>query len=304
MNKEDLGNLSAFVVIAEEKSFTRAAARLGVSASALSHAMRTLEERLRIRLLHRSTRKVSTTDAGERLLAALHPALKDISQAVEDMAGLADRPSGHLRITTSRQAAAMVITPVLAQFVDRYPDVTLEILVEAGFTDIIEQRYDAGIRLGESIANDMISVPVSAAQRAIVVAAPSYLARYPVPRTPHDLGLQRCLGFRMPSAGTIYKWEFERDGHQLEVAIKGPLIFNDPELKLDAALAGTGLAYVFEATVADYLRDGRLVPLLGEWCAPIPGFFLYYSSRRQAPAALQALIDTLRIRSPSLGAAA
>lgn len=303
MNKEDLGHLAAFAVIAEEKSFTRAAARLGLSASALSHAMRGLEERLRIWLLHRSTRKVSTTEAGERLLAALNPALNDIAQAVDTLGGLAERPSGHLRITTSHQAAAMVLGPVLPQFIDAYPEVTLEILVDTDFTDIIEQRYDAGIRLGESIANDMISVPVGPSQMPMVVAAPAYLARFPAPRTPQDLRQHRCLGFRLPSAGTIYKWEFEQGSHKLEVAIKGPLIFNDPELMIAAALAGTGLAYVFEEQVAGHLANGSLVPVLADWCTAIPGFYLYYSSRRQTPAALKALIAALRVSMPSLGAA-
>jgi len=216
MDREDWGSLAAFAVVAEERSFTRAAARLGVSASALSHTMRRLEERLRIQLLARSTRNVSTTEAGERLLARLGPAIEEIANAVEDLGRLLDRPSGRVRITASRSAARMVIAPALPRFVQTYPEIVLEVLIEPGLTNIVAQRFDAGIRLGESLEKDVVAVPVTGQLRMAVVGAPRYFATHPAPSTPHELAKHRCINFRLPSAGTIYKWEFEKGRHKLE----------------------------------------------------------------------------------------
>src|SRR6266576_3590223 len=236
MNREDWASLAAFAVVAEERSFTRAAARLGVSPSALSHTMRRLEERLRIQLLARSTRSVSTTAAGERLLARLGPAIGEISNAVEDLGRLLDRPSGHVRITASRTAARMVVAPVLPRFTQSYPEIVVETLIDPALTNIVAQRFDAGIRLGESLEKDVVAVPVTGQLRMAVVGSPQYFAVNPVPVTPHDLREHRCINFRLPSAGTLYKWEFEKAHHSVEVRVEGPLIFDDEGLATDAAL--------------------------------------------------------------------
>ena len=297
MDREDWGSLAAFAVVAEERSFTRAATRLGVSPSALSHTLRRLEERVRIRLLARSTRSVSTTEAGERLLAHLGPALEAIANAVEDLGRLLDRPSGHVRITTSRSAARMVVAPVLPRFTQAYPEIVLEIVIDPGLTNIVAQRFDAGIRLGESLDKDVVAVPVSGPQRMAVVGAPQYFASRPPPATPHDLRTHRCINFRLPSPapGTLYKWEFEKAHHSIELAVEGPLIFDDEGMVVDAALAGVGLGYVIEEQVAPLLQAGELVRVLEDWCPPFPGFFLYYPGRRQLSPALAAFIDTIRV---------
>ena len=295
MDRENWGSLAAFAVVAEERSFTRAAARLGVSPSALSHTMRRLEERLRIRLLARSTRSVSTTEAGERLLASLAPALEQISNAVQDLGQLLQRPSGHVRITASRAAARRVLAPALPRFVDTYPHVVVEVLIEPGLTNIVARRFDAGIRLGESLEKDVVAVPVSRRLRMAVVGTPNYFARHPPPGLPNDLRRHRCINIRLPAAGTLYKWEFERGPQTIDVAVDGPLVFDDEEMVLDAALAGVGLAYVIEDEVASLLEAGALTRVLEDWCAPFPGFFLYYPGRRQVSPALAALIDAVRV---------
>jgi DNA-binding transcriptional LysR family regulator len=295
MNREDWGSLAAFAIVAEERSFTRAAARLGVSPSALSHTMRRLEQRLRIRLLARSTRSVSTTEAGERLLGRAGPALEEISHAVEDLGRFLERPSGHVRITASRQAARMVITPALPRFVERYPQIVVEVLIEPGFTDIVAQRFDAGIRLGESLEKDVIAVPVTGQLRMAVVGAPHYFAKHQPPATPYDLRKHRCINFRLPAAGTIYKWEFERGRHSVEVGVEGPLVFDDGDMVIDAALAGVGLAFLIEDQVTSLVQAGALTRVLEDWCPPFPGFFLYYPGRRQVSPALGAFIDAIRV---------
>jgi len=295
MDREDWGSLAAFAVVAEERSFTRAAARLGVSPSALSHTMRRLEERLRVQLLARSTRSVSTTQAGEQLLTRLSPAIQEISRAVEDLGRLLKRPSGHLRISASKSAARMVIAPVLPRFVRSYPDIVVETLIEPALTDIVARRFDAGIRLGESLEKDVVAVPVTGQLRAAVVAAPQYFAKNPKPVTPHDLRKHRCINFRLPAAGTIYKWEFEQGRQKVEVGVDGPLIFDDEDMVTEAALAGVGLAYLIEDLVRPLLESGALTRVLEDWCSPFPGFFLYYPGRRQISPALAALIETVRV---------
>ena len=295
MDREDWGSLAAFAVVAEERSFTRAAARLGVSPSALSHTMRRLEERLRIQLLARSTRSVSTTDAGERLLACLGPALEEISNAVEDLGRLLERPSGRVRITSSRTAARMVVAPVLPRFMQSYPDIVVEILINPALTNIVAQRFDAGIRLGESLEKDVVAVPVTGQLRMAVVGTPQYFASHPAPGAPHELRQHRCINFRLPSAGTLYKWEFEKARHSVEVGVEGPLVCDDEGIVIDAALAGVGLACVFEQQVASLLQAGALARVLEDWCAPFPGFFLYYPGRRQVSPALAAFIDAIRV---------
>jgi DNA-binding transcriptional LysR family regulator len=295
MEREDWGSLAAFAIVAEERSFTRAAARLGVSPSALSHTMRRLEERLRIQLLARSTRSVSTTQAGERLLARLGPAIEEIASAVEDLGRLLDRPSGRVRITASRTAAQLVIAPALPRFIQSYPDIVVEVLIEPGLTDIVARRFDAGIRLGESLEKDVVAVPVTGQLRIAVVGAPRYFATHPAPARPHDLRQHRCVNFRLPSAGTIYKWEFEKGRRKVEVGVDGPLVFDDEGMVLDAALSGLGLAYLIEDRVASLLAAGALARVLEDWCPPFPGFFLYYPGRRQVSPALAALIDAIRV---------
>ena len=295
MEREDWGSLAAFAIVAEERSFTRAAARLGVSPSALSHTLRRLEERLHVQLLARSTRSVSTTHAGERLLGRLRPAIDEISGAVEDLARLAGRPSGQVRITASRTAARMVVAPALPQFVARYPDIVVETLIEPALTDIVAGRFDAGIRLGESLEKDVVAVPVSGALRMAVVGTPQYFASHPKPSTPQELRKHRCINFRLPSAGTIYKWEFEKGRRKVEVGVEGPVVFDDEEMVLNAALAGLGLAFVIEDQVAPLVTAGALTRILDDWCAPFPGFFLYYPGRRQASPALAAFIDAVRV---------
>jgi DNA-binding transcriptional LysR family regulator len=295
MDRENWGSLAAFALDAEEHSFTRAAARLGVSPSALSHTMRRLEERLRIQLLARSTRSVSTTEAGERLLARLGPAIEEISKAVEDLGRFLDRPAGRVRITASRTAAQLVIAPALPRFTQSYPNIVVEVLIEPGLTDIVAKRFDAGIRLGESLEKDVVAVPVTGQLRMAVVGAPHYFATHPAPSRPHDLRQHRCINFRLLSAGTIYKWEFEKVRRKVEVGVDGPLVFDDEGMVLDAALAGVGLAYLIEDQVASLLRAGTLARVLQDWCPPFPGFFLYYPGRRQVSPALAAFIDAIRV---------
>lgn len=295
MDREDWGSLAAFAVVAEERSFTRASARLGVSPSALSHTMRRLEERLRIQLLARSTRSVSTTEAGERLLARLGPAIDEISGAVEDLGRLLDRPSGHVRITASRSAARMVIAPALPRFIETYPEIVVELLIEPGLTNIVARRFDAGIRLGESLEKDVVAVPVTGQLRMAVVGTPQYFASRAKPSMPQDLRKHRCINFRLPAAGTIYKWEFERSSRKVEVGVDGPLVFDDEGMVLDAALAGLGLAYVIEDQVMPLVKVGALSRVLDDWCSSFPGFFLYYPGRRQVSPALAAFIDAIRI---------
>jgi len=257
--------------------------------------MRRLEERLRIQLLARSTRSVSTTDAGERLLARLGPAIGEISNAVEDLGRLLDRPSGRVRITASRSAAQLVIAPALPRFIQRYPEIEVEVLIELGLTDIVARRFDAGIRLGESLEKDVVAVPVTGPLRMAVVATPQYFATHPAPSTPQDLRQHRCINFRLPSAGTIYRWEFEKGPRKIEVGVEGSLVFDDESMVLDAALAGAGLAYLFEDQVASLLRARALSRVLEDWCPPFAGFFLYYPGRRQVSPALAAFIDAIRV---------
>ena len=295
MDREDWGSLAAFAVVAEERSFTRAAARLGVSPSALSHTMRRLEEKLGVQLLARSTRSVSTTQAGERLLARLNPAISEISSAVEQLGELSGRPSGHIRISAPGEAARRVIAPALPTFVEAYPDIVVEVLIEQAFTNIVERRLDAGIRLGESLEKDVVAVPVSGPLRMAVIASPAYLKRHGVPKTPRDLRSHRCINLRLASAGTLYKWEFERGAEKMDIAVEGPLVFDAGGMVVDAALAGVGIGYVLEDRALDAFKSGALVRILADWCPPFPGFYLYYPGRRQLSPALAAFIDALRV---------
>jgi DNA-binding transcriptional LysR family regulator len=294
MQLDNLNVLAAFLAVAEERSFTRAAKRLGVSRSAVSHAVRGLEERVGVRLLARTTRSVSPTDAGEELIAHLSPALSDVESALDRIGSLRERPSGRVRLVAPRLAAKMVLAPKLDQFARDYPDVVLEITTDDSPLDFVTGRFDAGIHLGEFIARDMIAVRVSGEQRAAIVAAPRYIESHPRPESPRDLTTHRCINICMGSGG-VYRWEFEKGDQSLTVGVNGPLIIDDMDMTIQAAMDGIGLALSLEDYVAPHLASGALVRVLEDWCPPFAGFFLYYPSRRQQPAAMAALIDTLRL---------
>ena len=298
MKRGELDDLAAFAAVARERSFTRAAAGLRLSTSALSYAIKQLEARLGVRLLERNSRSVRPTEAGEQLLSTLAPALAEIGAALEDLGRARHIVSGTVRLTATRHAYESVIRPVLAGFCTDYPEATVEVIIDYGLRDIIAERFDAGIRIGEKVEQDMIGVPVGPELRMVVVAAPSYLARHPSPETPQDLMQHRCINYRMMSSGGIYAWEFEKDGRALEIKVNGPLAFNEPELMRDAALDGLGIAYIFEAQARPYIASRQLVHLLQDWTPAFPGYYLYYPSRKQVPPTLGAFIAAIR-KSPS-----
>lgn len=294
MKRTELNDLQAFVAVADAKSFTRAAAKLGMSPSALSHAMKGLETRLGLPLLARTTRSVSTTVAGERLLATLRPAFRDIDAELAALGTLRDKPSGTVRITTFKHAATSVIMPVLPRFLEEHPEISVEVNIDTGLTDIIAQRYDAGIRWPDRIDKDMIAVTVGAPLKVSVVGAPGYFAKYPPPKTPRDLVHHRCFSYRMNSGG-LHGWEIERNGRTVNVKVDGPFIANDGELGLRAALDGLGLTMYYDDEVEPYVQAGRLVRVLGQWCPSSPGYQLYYPRRHVTPA-LAALVAAMRAR--------
>ena len=293
MDRNDLSILAAFLAVAEERSFTQAGKRLGVSPSAMSHAIRGLEENVGVRLLSRTTRSVAPTEAGERLLARLRPGLADIQEALDQISELRDKPAGCVRLLVPRLAGTTVLGPKLAKFTRDYPDVVLDITADDSRIDIVAGGFDAGIHFGEYIQKDMIAVRVSKDHRAAIVASPSYFKSHPKPKTPHDLLKHRCINFRHGSAG-VYRWEFDKGKKSLSVAVSGPLIVDDVETLVRAAIDGVGLAFVSDERVTAQLESGELIRVLEDWCQPFPGFFLYYPSRRQQPAALAALINALR----------
>ncbi|WP_320109185.1 LysR family transcriptional regulator [Mangrovibrevibacter kandeliae] len=291
-----LDDLAAFALVARSGSFTRAAAALGTSTSNLSHTIRRLEGRLGHRLLQRNSRSVAPTEAGATLLATLDPTLERIDAALMALDQARDQVSGTLRLTATRQAYEAVVRPVLADFAAAHPEAIVEVLIDYAYRDIIADRLDAGIRLGEKIERDMIALRVGPDLRMAVVASPGYLAQAAPIEHPRDLTRQRCINYRMISADTIYAWEFERDGQALEVRVTGPLTFNEPELMLQAALDGFGVGYLLDHEVSAHVEAGRLVRLLNDWTPPFPGFHLYYSSREQMRPVLRAFVDALRER--------
>jgi DNA-binding transcriptional LysR family regulator len=295
MDRDELGALAAFVSVAEERSFTRAAKRLGVSPSALSHAVRGLEERMGVRLLARTTRSVARTDAGEQLFTRLKPALDDVQQAVHQVSSLRDRPAGRVRLLLPRSAAMIALVPKLARLASDYPEVVLDVTTDNSRVDIVAAGFDAGIEIGEFIQKDMVAVRVSEDLRAAIVGSPKYFASHPKPRHPRDLLNHACINFRQGSRG-MYRWEFDRGRQSLTVAVDGPLVVDDAEILVRAALDGIGVVWTLEHYAAPFISAGKLVRVLEGWCAPFPGYFLYYPSRRQQPAALSALIETLRLR--------
>jgi DNA-binding transcriptional LysR family regulator len=296
MRETGLDDLRALLAVARERSFTRAAAQLGVSQSALSQTLRGLEARLGLRLLTRTTRSVAPTEAGERLLRAVGPALDEIDAGLAALSELREKPSGTIRITTHEHAVRAVLWAALAKLLPDYPDIKVELVIDYGLTDIVAERYDAGIRSGEMVAKDMVAVRIGPDLRMAVVGAPSYFAKRSQPRTPQDLTAHACINLRLPTYGGLYAWEFEKGGRELKVRVEGQLVLNTTALVLDAALAGFGLAYLPEDQVRSDLASGRLIRVLADWCQPFPGYHLYYPSRRQPTPAFALLVEALRYR--------
>ena len=284
-----------FLTVTEEQSFTRAAAKLGTSQSALSHTIRRLETRLGVRLLTRTTRRVAPTQAGEQLLKTLGPALDNIAAELASLSALREKPAGTIRITTSEHAANSILWPVLETLLPRYPDIHVELSIDSGLTDIVTERFDAGVRLGEQVAKDMVAVRIGPDLRMAVVGAPSYFATHPKPRTPQDLADHQCINLRLPTAGGLYPWELGKDGRELKVRVEGQLAFNNAAMMLRAAIAGFGLACVMEDHVAAPIAEGKLIRVLDDWCPPFTGYHLYYPSRRQPSAAFTLLANALRL---------
>ncbi|WP_321792537.1 LysR family transcriptional regulator [Burkholderia pyrrocinia] len=303
MLKENLSDLQAFVVVARERSFTRAAAQLGLSRSALSHAMLTLEGRLGVRLLTRTTRSVSTTEAGARLLNAVAPQFDEIELELGSLSAMRDKPAGMVRITAHDHAVVTALWPRLLPLMQAYPDIQIEFSVDYGFTDIAADRFDAGVRLGGQVDKDMIAVRIAPDLRMAVVGSPAYIADHPLPATPHSLTKHRCINLRLPTHGGLYAWEFEKDGQELNVRVEGQTVLNNTFLMLQAALDGMGLAYVPLDIAQPHIDGGHLVPVLEDWWPLFPGYHLYYASRRQLPPALALVIDTLRWREGRPGVA-
>lgn len=296
MAKSELGDLAAFAIVAEERSFTRAAARIGTSQSALSHTVRRLEESLGLKLLARTTRSVGLTEAGAQLLETLGPALGEIRARLDELGRLRERPAGTVRITCSQHAAQTVLWPAIDAVMARYPEIHVELSVDGSLTNIVTDRFDAGIRLGEQVERDMIAVRIGPDLRMLVVGSPAYLARHPAPSTPRDLTHHDCINMRMATKGDLYAWEFEKDGHALRVRVEGRLIVNETETAINAALAGHGLTYAMTDRIADLLASGALVPVLEDWSPPFAGHHLYYPDRRNPSPAFRAVLDELKTR--------
>jgi DNA-binding transcriptional LysR family regulator len=296
MPRQNVNDLLAFLAVAKERSFTKAAAQLGVSQSALSHTIRGLEERLGLRLLSRTTRRVAPTAAGERLVRTVGPRFDEIDAELAALSELREKPAGTIRITAGEHSAETIVWPALAKVLPRYPDINVELTIDQGLTDIVAERYDAGVRLGEQVAKDMVAVRVGADMRMAVVGAPSYFARRSKPKKPQDLTAHDCINLRLPTYGGLYAWEFEKNGRELKVRVEGRLVFNGNAMILKAALAGLGLAYLAEDRVRVHLANGRLVRVLADWCPPFSGYHLYYPSRRQPIPAFALLVDVLRYR--------
>jgi DNA-binding transcriptional LysR family regulator len=297
MQRGNLDDLVAFVAVGRERSFTKAAAKLGVSQSSLSHTIKELEARLGVRLLTRTTRSVSATHAGERLLQNIGPRFEEIEAELAAVGELRDKPAGTIRITALEYATDTILMPKLAKLLKEYPDIKVEIITDYGLTDIVAQRYDAGVRSGEQVAKDMIAVRIGPDVRMAVVGAPSYFRNQSEPKKPQDLVGHNCINLRLPTHGALYAWEFEKGSRELRVRVEGQLIFSATAQLLNAALAGLGLAYVPEGLVQPHIAKGRLKRVLEDWCAPYTGYHLYYPSRRQPSAAFTLVVDALRHRS-------
>ena len=299
MLRDEAGDLLAFMAVAQEGNFTRAAHKLATSQSALSHTVRRLETRLGLRLLARTTRSVALTEAGERLLRTIGPAFAEIDKGVAALSELRDKPAGTIRMTTSEHAAHTVLWPVLGPLLRSYPDLHVELVIDSSLTDIVAERFDAGVRLGESIAKDMVAVRIGPALRMAVVASPLYFTEHPKLKMPQELAEHRCINIRMATAGGLYAWELEKGARDLAVRVDGQLVFNNSRMAVRAALDGLGLACVLEDLVADELAAGSLVRVLSDWCPPFAGYHLYYPSRRQPSAAFALIVEALRFRERS-----
>jgi DNA-binding transcriptional LysR family regulator len=296
MPRRNINALLAFRAVAQERSFTRAAAQIGVSPSALSHTIRALEERLGLRLLTRTTRSVVPSEAGEHLLGAIGPHFDGIEAELAALSELRDKPAGSIRITTGVHAAQAIVWPALARLLPVYPDIEVELSVHSGFIDIVEERFDAGVRLGETIAQDMVAVRIGPDMRMAAVGSPAYFSTRKSPRTPQDLGAHNCINLRFPTRGGLYAWEFEKAGRALNVRVKGQLVVNEIAIALQAALGGLGIAYLPEDYVKADIEAGRLARVLESWCPPFPGYHLYYPSRRHQSPAFTLLVEALRYR--------
>ncbi|MCR0981122.1 LysR family transcriptional regulator [Roseomonas populi] len=294
MARTDRNDLGAFLAVARERSFTRAAAKLGVSQSALSQTLRGLEARLGLRLLTRTTRSVAPTEVGERLLRTLGPAFDGIDATLAELSALREKPSGTIRITAGEHPVETILMPALERILPDYPDVRFEVDVDHTLTDLVAGRYDAGIRFGEQVAKDMIAVRIGPDVRMAVVGSPSYFAARPRPKVPQDLTGHACINIRLPTHGSLYAWELQKGKHELRVHVEGPLVFNHAPMLLRSALAGLGLACVFEDQVAEHIAEGRLIRVLADWCPPFPGYHLYYPSRRQLTPAFALLVEAVR----------
>lgn len=294
MTQTKVNDLQAFLAVARDQSFTKAAARLGITPSALSHTIRSLEERLGVRLLTRTTRNVAPTEAGERLMRSIAPLFDQITAEVEALGELRDKPQGTIRITCTDDQIELCLRPMLSGFLKDYPDITLEFYVDYGFTNVVEERFDAGIRLGEAISKDMIAVRIGPDWRLVVVGSPAYFDQNPAPKSPHDLTNHACVNIRHRPSGAVYAWEFEKNGKAFTVKVEGQLVFNSIIHVLNAAVDGIGLAYVPEELATPYLADGRLQQVLTKWCPYFQGYHLYYPNRRQASPAFSAFVEAIR----------
>lgn len=296
MKRDELGDLIGFLTVAEERSFTRAAAQLGTSQSSLSHTVRRLEERMGVRLLTRTTRNVAPTEAGEQLAETLRPAFNDIRGQIDALSALRQQPAGTIRITSSRHPAEVILMPAAKRLMAEYPDINIEISIEQKFVDLVAERYDAGVRLGEQVEKDMIAVRIGPEMRMVVAGSPEYFARNPKPATPHDLLHHTCINLRLPTLGGLYTWEFERDGRPLNVRVEGQFTCNDVPMIVDAALSGIGLTCLPNDHLDQLVEEGRLIKVLEDWCPPFPGYQLYYPSRRLPSPAFTLLVDAIRFR--------
>jgi len=294
MLKENFNDLIYLVMVARERSFTRAAAKLGVSQSALSHSIRGLEERLNTRLLTRTTRSVASTEAGERLIQSVAPMIAEIEKSLQDLADNQENPAGNIRITAGEHALSSTLWPLQKPFVQRYPDVNVELSIDNTLTDIVSGRFDAGVRLGEQVEKDMVAVRIGPDWKMAIVATPDYFAQHGVPQTPYELQNYRCINMRLPTFGGLYHWEFSKDGKAIRVKVEGQLVFNTLSARIDAALSGMGIACVPEDSVSSYIAEGKLQSVLLDWCEPFTGYYLYYPSRKQHTAAFSKLIDAVR----------
>jgi DNA-binding transcriptional LysR family regulator len=293
--RENFNDLAAFATVAKERSFTRAAAKLGVTQSALSQTIRALEERLGLRLLTRTTRSVATTEAGGKLLQTVEPRFEEIESQLAALSELRDKPAGTVRITVGEHPAISILQPALKRFLPDHSDINVEIIVDYGLTDIVAEGYDAGVRMGEQVAKDMIAVRIGPDIRMAIVGSPPYFKEHPPPQTPHDLAAHKCINMRLPTYGGLFPWGLEKDGREVKVRVEGQLVFNNLALRLTSALDGLGLAYMPEDQVLPYVEEGRLIRVLEDWCPYFPGYHLYYPSRRHSPA-LALLADVLRYR--------